>query len=188
MLDPDDCHATRVHALDEPDEFLAFMLREAAGDLVEQQQARVSGERAGELQPFAVEEREPTGRRVGVGPQPTFLQDVQRPLLRERELHPGAVGRADHQILEHRQVAERLWHLIGARNADPATLFGRQPRHVAAEIDDRAGVEPQRAGDEAETSSFPRRWARVCRWPRSPPPRDQAQWRCESRETPWRPV
>ncbi len=56
VLDPDDRHAAATDLLDQRDQRRAFVLGEAAGDLVEQEQARPGRERAGELQPLAVEQ------------------------------------------------------------------------------------------------------------------------------------
>ena len=66
MLDPDDRDAGRADVLDQRDQRAAFVLGQAAGDLVEQQHARAGGERAGQLQPLAVEQREAAGAAVGL--------------------------------------------------------------------------------------------------------------------------
>ena len=56
VLDPDDRDASRAQVLDGIDERLDLGLGEAAGDLVEQQDGGIAGERPGQLEPLAVEQ------------------------------------------------------------------------------------------------------------------------------------
>ena len=52
------------------------MLGQAAGDLVEQEELRLRRERARELEPLAVEQREPPGERVRVPPEPGAVEHL----------------------------------------------------------------------------------------------------------------
>ena len=88
VLDPDDRHAGRAHAVDQLDQRRGLVLDETAGDLVKQQHARPGGERAGELKPLAVEQRQraraagwpcPSARSVRAG-----RRSRRRPRLRCR--------------------------------------------------------------------------------------------------------
>ena len=63
---------------DHRDELEHLRLGEPAGDLVEEEQARVGAERAGELQPLALQQAEPTGRGVGEGRQSGPLERYER--------------------------------------------------------------------------------------------------------------
>jgi hypothetical protein len=66
VLDPDDADASGVDGSDGLDQFMTFGLGQAAGDFVEQQRAWPGGERARQLQPFAVEQRQASGATVGL--------------------------------------------------------------------------------------------------------------------------
>ncbi|MCY1454396.1 hypothetical protein D9M71_714590 [compost metagenome] len=61
---------------------MAFRLGQAAGDLVEQQQAWPGGERAGHLQTLAFQQSERAGQGVGLAYQPGDFQDMGAPLGR----------------------------------------------------------------------------------------------------------
>ena len=54
----------------------AFVLGQAARDLVEQQHARAGRERARKLEPLAVEQRERAGLAVGLVGEAAALEDV----------------------------------------------------------------------------------------------------------------
>ena len=57
------------------DQFEAFALGQAAGDLVEQQQVGIGGKRARHLEPLAFEQGERAGERVGARDQVQPLED-----------------------------------------------------------------------------------------------------------------
>ena len=65
MLDPQDRDAGLADIADGGDELEALALRQAAGDLVEQQKPRRRRERARHLQPLAFEQRQRARERVG---------------------------------------------------------------------------------------------------------------------------
>ena len=84
-------------------------LREPAGDLVEQQQPRLSGQRTGQLEPFAVEQCERTGDDVGLAEHARLFERSDRRLV---AVALGAAGgaerRPDQRVLEHGEALERV--------------------------------------------------------------------------------
>ena len=66
----------RANVADQLDQRRAFVLGQAAGDLVEQQHARRGGERARELEPLAVEQREAAGRPVRLVGEAALLEQL----------------------------------------------------------------------------------------------------------------
>ena len=68
--------AAGVDAADRLDQLVAFALGQPAGDLVEQQQPRIGGQRARQLQPLAVEQRQRAGDAVGARDQSRSLEDL----------------------------------------------------------------------------------------------------------------
>src|SRR5262249_24669255 len=61
VLDPDDRDPAAANVPDQVDQRRAFVLGQSAGHLVKQEHARLRGERARQLEPLAVEEREAAG-------------------------------------------------------------------------------------------------------------------------------
>ena len=106
--------------------------------LVEQQQPRLDGQRAGKLQPLAAgdgEARRPAGRAARRG-RP---RAATSPAARERIGARGRVQmRADRDVLAHGQARERLHDLEGARDAAPRELVRRHAGDVGAVEDDAA--------------------------------------------------
>ncbi len=94
-----------------------FVLVEAAGDLVEQQQFRVAGERARKLQTLAIQQRQPTGRCVGARFGAAVGENLQTAALRVTLRALAAEAGGDDEVLEHRHLAEGLRDLEGAAKA-----------------------------------------------------------------------
>ena len=61
VLDPDDRRALRMDGGEDREKIVAFGVGEAAGDLVEQQELRLGGDRLGELEPLEIEQRQRAG-------------------------------------------------------------------------------------------------------------------------------
>src|SRR5262249_7794745 len=61
---------------DQVDQRRAFVLGQSAGHLVEQKHARLRGERARQLEPLAVEEREAAGGPIGLGCEAALLDEL----------------------------------------------------------------------------------------------------------------
>ncbi len=82
-------------------------------------------------------------------------------------------SRADEDVLEHRQVAERPRHLVRAPDPEPAALADAGPRDVrAAERRPTPPTGEARPRGRSAASSCRRRWGRRCRRHRRPPPRN----------------
>ena len=96
----------------------AFVLGEPAGDLVEQQEPRAGRKRARQLEPLAVEQREPAGGAVGFVGKAALRQDVHAARVDVALALAAAEGRGDDEVLEHGHAAERLRDLERARDAD----------------------------------------------------------------------
>ena len=112
-------------ALDRLDQLVAFALRQPAGDLVEQQQPRIGGERARHLQPLAVEQRQRAADPVGLRGKAGLLED-----LADRVDDLGlalvlAEAGGDQQVLRHRQLLEGMRHLVRAADAGEAAPLRR---------------------------------------------------------------
>ncbi len=135
---------------DQLDQRAAFVLGQPAGDLVEQQNARLGGERAGELQPLAVEQRQAPAGRLALSRERAVAEHLDAARIDLALAVAAAEGAGDHQVLEHRHAAERLRNLERAADAQPAAPLGRQPRDVVAGEDDAPGIGLHRAAGDAE--------------------------------------
>ena len=161
VLDPDDRDAGRAHVVDEIDQRRGLVLDQAAGDLVEQQHARAGGERAGEFQALAVEQRQAAGAAVGLVGEPAALEQPGAAGIDVALAPAAAEGRGDHEVLEHGHAAERLRNLERARQPHAAAMLGLHAGDVVAVEHDTAGVGRDRAGDRCRTAwSCRRRSAR----------------------------
>ena len=119
----------RVDGADRLDQLVRIRLGEAAGDLVEQQQARIGGERARHFQPLAVEQRQRAGETVGLGGKAGLLQDVAaRSSTTSASRLPLAEAGGDQQVLGHRQLLERMRHLVASGRCRQAALLRRHAR------------------------------------------------------------
>ena len=77
---------------DHADEFAGFPVREAAADLVEQQDGRVGGQGAGEFQPLAVEQPQRLGPAVGDAEHAAQLERVDGAVIGEVAREAAAVA------------------------------------------------------------------------------------------------
>ena len=167
----DDDHARLGgHLLDQLAELGQFAAREAAGRLVEQQQAGPPGQGTGQCHPFP----QPVGQRVrhpvgqvsgahlGQGlhralPQPPFIA-VRAGQPEQRRPDPGAGrrGRADHDVLDHGQAAEQPDALQGAGDAEAGQPVCLEPGQRAPVEGDRAGLRPDKAARGVEQGGLAR--------------------------------
>src|SRR6516225_9316755 len=76
VLDPDHRDAGLTYAADQRDERLALDLAQAAGDLVEKEHARARRQRAGELEPLAIEKRQALRLDVRLIVQTAIVEDA----------------------------------------------------------------------------------------------------------------
>src|SRR5262249_39658322 len=132
VLDPDDRHAGAADVADQVDQRGALVLGEPAGDLVEQQDARLGRERARELEPLAVEQRERAGAPVGLVGEPAAADQLDAAGI-DLALAVAAAERGrHHEILEHGHAAERLRDLERAADAEAAAALRREAGDVDA--------------------------------------------------------
>ena len=146
-----------AHVADQRDEACAFMLGEPARDLVEQQHARRGGERAGELEPLAVEEGERAREPVRLVGKAAAGEDVRAAAIDLVLAAAPAERRSDDEVLEHGHAAERLRDLERAREPEMAAPLRRQRSDVGAGEQHAPGIGPHRAGRRCRTASSCRR-------------------------------
>ncbi len=126
---------------------------QARHHLVEQQQLRLGGERARDLQPLAVGQRERRGALAALVVEVEPAQHLVR--VRARIARVAAMQqRADDDIVLDRERRERPHDLEGAADAAPADLVGRQAVDALAGESDRAAVGRVDAGDHVEQSGL----------------------------------
>jgi hypothetical protein len=150
VLDPNNRDAAAANIPDQIYQRHAFVFGEAAGDLVEEQHARLRGERARQLEPLAVEQREGAGESVRLGCEAALVEPFDAARIDLALATAGAERRGDHEILEHRHAAERLRNLKRPGDAHAAAAVRRKMRDVDAGKEDAAGVGRQRAAGDAE--------------------------------------
>src|SRR5262249_8310193 len=150
VLDPDDRDPAAANVPDQVDQRRAFVLSQAAGHLVEQKHARLRGERARQLEPLAVEEREAAGGPIGLGREAALFDkldaariDVALAAAPPRRPPPPPGLQTGH-------ARGRLRNLKRATDAQATAPFRRQTGDVDAGEDDAAGVGCDRAAGDAE--------------------------------------
>src|SRR6202171_1238024 len=155
MLHPDDGHRSLPYLLHDIDQLGDFRIREAAGDLIEPEDARLRRPPARELEAFALQQAEASGRTVRVLRQPRLLQDpgCDRVTLEAGKL-PTAIGR-DQQVLEDGHVLERTWDLVGPRDPHATPGCGVEPQDRAPIDAHVTRVGLQVAGDHREQRALP---------------------------------
>ena len=114
-----------MQVADGRDQLLDLGLGEPAGDLVEQQDGRVAGERAGELETLAIEQRQLARLVVRLVGQTRQLERLDAALVARALAHAASVGRAHEHVLEHAHVRERLGDLERAPDALAAAILPR---------------------------------------------------------------
>ena len=150
VLDPDDRHAEPPDGADQLDQREAFVLGQAARDLVEQQHARLRRQRARELEPLAVEQRERARGTVRLVGERALLEQLDAARIDLALAMAAAERRRHHQVLEHGHAVERLRNLERAADAHAAAAFRRQPRDVHAREHDAPGIGLHRSAGDAE--------------------------------------
>jgi hypothetical protein len=131
---------------------------DAAGRLVEQQEARRAHRRHGDVEELAHALRQEPRRLVAVLRDAETLEQrlhrrqPRRPAQRLPQREGAALGDAagDEQIVGDAQAGEDLRHLERARDAGGDDGARRQRGDVAAEEGDAAGARLQIAGDEVD--------------------------------------
>ena len=142
VLDDQDRHPELVaQAGDQLGHLVGLLRVHAGGGLVEQQQLRLGGERAGDLQPAPVGVREAVGRLIPPVTGQALPEEGQHLLGAGAHLSllaPGAGQAKDrlersgprpavrrrHHVLDHRHVEEQAQALERARDPQPGDLVG----------------------------------------------------------------
>src|SRR5262249_42502102 len=125
-------------------------LGEAAGALAGGEAARPGPGRARELGPLPLEEGEPARERVRLVEQLRAAERVEARLLRLPVGARAPVGRADEDVLERRQLAERPRNLERAGDPGAAMPVGREPRDVTAGEQRAPLIRPRAAADDVQ--------------------------------------
>src|SRR5690349_12160956 len=131
----------RADPPDQAGELPDLVVAEAAGGLVEQQQARAGSESPGELDPLHRPEGQP-GRRSP--------RDALEPELREQLLRRPVAARmtSDLDVLEHRHAREELDVLERPRDAPADDPVGRRSQQALAGEGNLARIRAIETGDQ----------------------------------------
>ena len=128
---------------------------EAGEHLIEQEEERPGGERAGELEPLLPGDGELRRRRR----QPVFEADEHCDLAgdragaRKRQMLAAEAG-ADRAVLEHGEVGKRLHDLVGAGEAGSRHAVRRMAGDVGAVKNHPPGIRREDAVDQVEHGRF----------------------------------
>src|SRR5713101_260909 len=155
VLDEQHGHSARADGADEPDHGVDLGRVEPGHDFVEQQQSRLRGERASQLEPLAIGERQSRGGLALPRAEPDALHDGPRRI--EGLPHGGVSGeRRDPDILEHGKLRERPDDLEGARQPEPADLMGLEAVEPATGEADLARIGSEEPREQVEDGGLPR--------------------------------
>ena len=153
MLDPDDRDA---EALTDGFEHFGGALHlgriEPAETLIGEEQPRLRGERAGELELFERCRAEPVGGRTGIVRQADEIERAPGPALRlgaSDMAAPGEIG-GQRDVVAQRQFAERTRDLKGPGEPEVAHPVRRQAGNLSPFKPDRSGGRRKGAGDQIE--------------------------------------
>ena len=113
---------------DQIDQRRAFMLGQAAGDLVEEKQPRLRRQRACEFEPLAIEQREPARRPVCLVGKAALLEQFNAAGIGVALAATAAERRRHDQILEHAHAVERLRNLERSADAHATAALRRETR------------------------------------------------------------
>jgi hypothetical protein len=149
VLDHEQGEAARVQLADQPDQLRDRPLIDAAGHLVQQQDARLRGEGARQLEALALARGQRAGVRLRLVGESDPADQLACPLPRVPHV-PRARERAHHHVVQHGHPREGAQLLERPRNPAAADRVRRQPRQ-------RRTVEPHlplvgmvEAGDDLE--------------------------------------
>jgi hypothetical protein len=130
MSDEQDSNAFHPQSLDKIEHSNRFVARKGRCWLVQNEQARIYRERAGNLDglPFRDTQMPHLGRYGKIDVEPG--KKISGPLKHERPIDPAAPSwlLANENVLGHRQIREERWVLVHDRNAVTAT-FERRTEH-----------------------------------------------------------
>ena len=106
------------------------MLGHATGDFVEQEHAWLRGQRARQLKPLAVQEREAAREPVGLGREPALVEQLDAPWIHLALAAVATERRRHHQVLEHGHAVKRLRNLKRATNTHAAAPLRGKRRDI----------------------------------------------------------
>src|SRR6266436_2908532 len=155
VLDEQHGHSARADGADEPDHGVDLGRVEPGHDFVEQQQSRLRGERARQLEPLTISERE-AGRDVSrPRAQPDALNDG--PSRSESVPHGGMADQGrDPDVVDDGELRERPDDLEGARQPEPADLMGLEAVEPATGEADLARIGSEEPREQVEDGGLPR--------------------------------
>ena len=107
MLDPEDRRPLRAQLAHRRDELVHLRLGQTAGDLVEQERARLRHDRTRELEALALEQRQRAGEGVGLAGESRPSQDLDAHIVRIALRPPPTERGPDQDVLEHGHPDER---------------------------------------------------------------------------------
>ncbi len=141
-----------AHLADQLDQRVTFALGQPAGDFIEQQHRGIGGERAGEFEPLAVEQRQTARRPIGFVGKSAAFENVHAARIGVVLAAAAAERRGDDEIFEHAHAAERQRNLKRPPDAHGAAPRRRHAGNVGAGIEHAAGIRRHGAADDAEQS------------------------------------
>ena len=155
MLDNQNSNAARADGLHHRHHVADFGGVEACKHLVEQEQFRFCGQRAGEFKTLAARHRELAGGLIEHRPKPDLMTDRIR--LRQRIGPRRMAQEGPHRdVLAHAEAGKGLHDLEGAGDAGAGALMCRQGGDVPALECNRAGGGGLEAGDHREQGGLAR--------------------------------
>src|SRR6266545_1171109 len=155
VLDEQHGHSARVDGADQPDHGVDLGRVEPGHDFIEQQQRRFRRERARQLEPLAIRERQPGCGLARPCAQADALHDGPRGI--EGVPHGGMADQSrDPDIVDDGELREWPDDLEGARQPEPADLVGLEAVEAAAGEADLARVGSKEAREQVEDRGLPR--------------------------------
>ena len=145
MLDPQHCDAAVAQARHHLDERGGFGVRQPATDLIEQEDRGLDGQRARQLEAFALEQAQAFRAPVGDRGQPGLVQDAQAELIGFGAAPPPACSGADQNVLEDAHPDEGTRHLVGSGDTQLASVGGTFGGDVSTTEKDPPGVRRERS-------------------------------------------
>ncbi len=151
--DEDRGHALLAQAADETEERLYFVIRERARRLVEDQDARIDGERAGDLHQLLLVRSQPFHGESGVEVEPQAVERLAGRASRGapvHEAHTAHHAMPDEDVLRDRQLRGEGRLLRDRRDALAEGLCRIAEGRLEAVEADRAGVGRTLAGEDLQ--------------------------------------
>lgn len=117
MFDPDDGYALLLDGADGRDQLVAFAFRQAAGNLIQQQQPGLGGKRPRQFQPLALQQGKPACQYIRLVEEARLYQDFGAAVTGFSLPPSRAKAAGDEQVLKDGQLLEGLRDLEGSPHA-----------------------------------------------------------------------